>query len=122
AGRADRLERRRWFHARRAQIQLAFPGRRRKFEWSEPKSLGHPLGHVLLLFGRRTLVFVAPSPELSFAILGHRSGPRDARSWMTAGILRPPCPRGQTVKIDPYLRVGWRRRISRITRRRERAS
>src|SRR5208283_223930 len=77
AGRANRLEHRRRFHARRAQIQLALPGWRRKLDWSEPKSLGHSLGHMLLLFGSRPLVLVAPSPELSPAILGHRIDPRD---------------------------------------------
>src|SRR5208282_4513573 len=96
AGRANRLERRRRLHARRAQIQLAFPWRRREFEWPEPKSLGHSLGHMLLLFGSRPLVLVAPSPELSLAILGHRIDPRDTSSLLTAAILRPPCPRGQT--------------------------
>src|ERR1035437_2790398 len=99
AGRANRLERRRWFHAWRAQIQLAFLWRRRELEWPEPKSLGHSLGQILLLLGSQPLVLVAPSPELSLAILGHRIVPRDtgrcyASSLTPAAILPPPRPQG----------------------------
>ena len=70
-GRANRFERRRRLDPRRAQIEIAFLRRRRDFERPQPESLGHPLGHVLLLFGSRPLVLVAPSPELPLAILGH---------------------------------------------------
>src|ERR1039457_2438574 len=97
AGRADRFERRRWFHARRAQIQLAFLWRRRELDRPQAKSLGDSLGHMLLLFGSRPLILVAPSPELSPAILRHRIDPRDASSLLTGAILRPPRPRGQTL-------------------------
>ena len=64
-------------------------------ERPEPESLGHPLGHVLLLFGSRPLVLVAPSPELSLAILGHLLILVMCELFLTAAILRPPRPRGQ---------------------------
>src|ERR1035441_1735734 len=96
AGRANRFERRRWFHPRHAEIQLAFLWRRRELDRPQAKSLGDSLGHMLLLFGSRPLILVAPSPELSPAILRHRIDPRDASSLLTAAILRPPRPRGQT--------------------------
>jgi len=47
---------------------------------------------MLSLFGSQPLVLVAPSPELSPAILGHRIDPRNARyvpSLLIAAIVRP---------------------------------
>src|SRR6266481_4467622 len=84
AGRANRLECGGRLDARRAQIEFALLGRRREFERSKSESLGHPLGHMLLLFGIRSLILVAPSPEFSLAQLCHRA------------ILRLALWRGQT--------------------------
>src|ERR1700730_5735583 len=71
AGRADGLERGGRLDPRRAQIEFALFGRRREFERSESKAFGHPLGHMFLLLGIRSLILEAPSPEFSLALLRH---------------------------------------------------
>src|ERR1700730_7293293 len=99
AGRADRLEGGGWLEPRGAQIEFAFLWRWREFEGSKSESLGHPLGHMFLLFGIRSLILVTPSPEFSLALLCHTNVPRIGRrdqNSPTAPILRLTLLRGQT--------------------------
>src|SRR5216683_6667721 len=76
ARRTNRFECGRCLDTRGAQIEFALLGRGREFERSKSESLGHPLGHMLLLLGIRSLILVAPSPEFSLALLCHMSVPR----------------------------------------------
>src|SRR5260370_42025322 len=72
-GRANLFEGGGRLDTRRAQIEFALLGRRREFELSKSESLGHPLGHMFLLLGIRSLILVAPSPEFSPALLRHNA-------------------------------------------------
>src|SRR6267378_3372994 len=73
AGRANLFERGGRLDARRAQIEFALLGRWREFKRTKSEALGHPLRHMLLLLGIRSLILVAPSPEFSLALLRHRA-------------------------------------------------
>src|SRR5713101_1538896 len=76
ARRTNRFECGRCLDTRGAQIEFALLGRGREFERSKSESLGHPLGHMFLLLGIRSLILVAPSPEFSLALLCHKAVPR----------------------------------------------
>src|SRR5579863_580537 len=65
--RTKRRERIGRLDARRAQLEFGGGWRGRNLQFREAEALGHPLGHLLLLFGIGALILVAPAVKLALA-------------------------------------------------------